>query len=306
VALLPGALERANCRAVAKSERTRLPTDLAEALSKQETPQIKWKVILQIAAGVAVLWVTAFMGVPFIGYWGVGVVAVLTSVVIGFGIYVWRMTARSRAILDIMKQATDEGGRERALAALSDSTGKDALKLIARAQLLSQTDPLEAQRTLEGIDLEKAPAILQDDVRAQLALLYLRNNRPRDARVLTDAIRLDRRPDAKSKGLYAAVMAESFARTGSPDEARKLLETYNADDDAYDEVRVMLLRAQVFTFIALKKLGLARRAMDGLVEIEPNLLGGFLIKGSPPDVGKLARQVLSEHGAGPKQKIKRI
>lgn len=283
-----------------------MPTNLAEALSKQETPQVKWKVILQIAAGVGVLWLTAFMGVPFVGYWGVGLVAVLTTVVIGFGIYVWRMTARSRAILDIMKGATDEGGRQRALDALSDSTGKDALKLLARAQILAQTDPNEAQRTLESIDIEKAPTMLQDDVRGQLALLYLRNNRTREARVLADAIRLDRRPDPKSKGLYAAVMAESFARTGSPEEARKLLETYSSDDSAYDEVRVMLLRAQVFTFVALKKLGLARRAMDALVEIDPNILGGFLLKGSPPDVGKLARQVLTENGAVPKQKIKRI
>ena len=283
-----------------------MPTNLAEALSKQETPQIKWKVILQIAAGVGVLWITAFMGVPMVGYWGVGLVTVLTSVVIGFGIYVWRMTARSRAILDIMKGATDEGGRQRALDALSDSTGKDALKLLARAQILAQSDPNEAQKTLESIDIEKAPAMLQDDVRGQLALLYLRNNRTREARALADAIRLDRRPDPKSKGLYAAVMAESFARTGSADEARKLLETYSADDGAYDEVRVMLLRAQVFTFVALKKLGLARRAMDALIEIDPNILGGFLLKGSPPDVGKLAKQVLTEHGAVPKQKIKRI
>jgi len=43
---------------------------------------------------------------------------------IGFGIYIWRLTSRSRAILDIMKGATDEGGRKRAIEALSDALTK--------------------------------------------------------------------------------------------------------------------------------------------------------------------------------------
>ncbi len=286
-------------------KRSRLPTDLGEALAGQEVPKMKWKVIAQIAAAFAVLWVTAFIMVPFVDYWAVGAVGLLTAVAIGFGIYVWRMTSRSRAILDIMKGATDEAGRKRALDALSDD-GKDVMKALARAQLLAQTDPLEAQRALESIDLQKAPAVLQDDVRAQLAMIYLRNNRTREARVLVDPVRLDRRPDAKTKALYAAIMAEAFARTGSAEEARKLLETYNADENEHDEVRVMLLRAQVFTFVALKKRGLATRAMQGLVMIEPNLLGAFLLKGGPPDVAKLAKEVLAESGAGPKVKIKRM
>ena len=286
-------------------KRSRLPTDLGEALANQEVPTMKWKVIAQIAAAFAVLWVTAFIMVPFVSYWAVGVVGVLTAVAIGFGIYVWRMTSRSRAILDIMKSATDEAGRKRALDALSDD-GKDVMKALARAQLLAQSDPLEAQKTLEAVDLQKAPAVLQDDVRAQLAMIYLRNNRTREARTLVDPVRLDRRPDAKTKALYAAIMAEAFARTGSAEEARKLLETYNAEDNEHDEVRVMLLRAQVFTFVALKKRGLATRAMHGLVAIEPNLLGAFLIKGGPPEVNKLAREVLAESGAGPKVKIKRM
>jgi Tetratricopeptide repeat len=231
---------------------------------------------------------------------------VLTSVAIGFGIYVWRLTSRSRAILDIMKQATDEGGRQRALEALSGEGQKDAMKALARSQLLAQTDPLEAQKVLEAVDIKKAPTVLQDDLRAQLAMLYLRNGRTREARTLTDEIRLDRRPDAKSKGLYAAVMAEALARTGSGDEARKLLETYKPEESEHDEVRVMLLRSQVYTFVALKKRGLAKRAMDALCEVEPNLLGSFLLKGSQPEIAKLARQALAESGAAPKMKIKRM
>jgi hypothetical protein len=286
-------------------QRSRLPTDLSEALARQETPQIKWKSLLQIGAVAVVLWVTAFMMVPLVGYWGVGVVGVLTLVAAGFGIYVWRLTRRSRAILDIMKTATDDAGRKRALEQLGEDSS-DAMKALARAQILAQTDPTEAQRALEAVDVEKAPAVVQDDVRGQLAMLYLRNNRTREARDLAEKIRLDRRPDAKSKALYAAIMAEAYARTGSPDEGRKLLETFAADDEGQDEVRVMLLRAQVYTFVALKKRGLATKAMAGLCEIEPNLLGGFLMKGGSPEVAKLARQVLAEVGPGFKTKFKRM
>jgi hypothetical protein len=205
-----------------------------------------------------------------------------------------------------MKQATDEGGRQRALDALASEGQQDAMKALARSQLLAQTDPVAAQKVLEAVDIKKAPTILQDDLRAQLAMLLLRNNRAREARELTDQIRLDRRPDAKSKGLYAAVMAEALARTGSSDEARKLLETYDPEDSEHDEVRVMLLRSQVYTFVALKKRGLAKRAMDLLCEIEPNLLGPFLLKGANPEIARLARQALADSGAGPKLKIKRI
>jgi hypothetical protein len=137
-------------------------------------------------------------------------------------------------------------------------------------------------------------------------MLYLRNNPVQKARELCNDIRLDRRPDAKTKTLYAALMAEAFARSGDPEEGRKLLETFGSEPGGEPEVQVMVLRAQVYTFTGLKKRGLAKRAMDGLLALEPNLLGTFLIKGASPEVSKLARQVLSESGMGPKVKIKRM
>ena len=290
---------------MAKSNKpSTTPKDLGEALAKTETPRIKWQVVAQIGAALAVLWVTAFMVQPYIGYWGVGVMGVLSLVVLGFGLYIWRLTSKQAAILDIMKGATDAEGRERALQALvMGGEGKDVMKTLARAQLLAQSDPAEAMRTLESIDLKKAPTMLQDDVRAQLAMMYLFTNRTREARELIDHLRIDRRPDAKSKAMYAGIMAEGFARTGSPDEARKLLETYSADDKAFEDVRVNLLRGQVYTYAALKKRGLVKRAIDELGAIEPNLLAPFLMKGAPPEIAKIARQSLSELGMG-KPKVK--
>jgi hypothetical protein len=286
-------------------KRNLAPKDPADALAQIEAPQIKWSVIAQILGAVAVLWVTAFIAKPWFGWWGVGVVGVLTLVAAGFGLYVWRMTTKQRAILDIMKSATDPEGRQRALEALGAGGDSDAMKAVAKAQLLAASDPNEALKVLEGIDLKKAPMVVQDEVRAQLVLLYLRSNRVRDARTVADEIRLDRQPNAKAKAFYAAVMAEAFARTNAAEEAKKLLDTYSDEDPAYAEVRAMLLRAQVFTSVQLKKRGLAKKAMDTLAEVEPGMLAALMVKGTQPEIIQLAKQTLSQAGFAPKMKIKR-
>jgi hypothetical protein len=281
------------------------PKDPAEALAKIETPKIKWTVIAQIAAALAVLWVSAFMAVPWISYVGVAVVGAITIAAIGFGIYVWRLTSRQRSILEIMKSATDPEGRKKALEELGSGGDSDAMRAVARAQLLAASDPGEAQKVLEAIDIKKAPMVVQDEVRAQLSLMYLRNNRLREARALADEMRLDRQSQPKAKAFYAAVMAESFARTGAADEAKRLLDTYSETDPAYAEVRAMLLRAIVFTSFQLKKRGLAKKAMETLAELEPGMVAAFTLKGTPPEIIAMARQTLAQAGFAPKMKIKR-
>jgi hypothetical protein len=245
------------------------------------------------------------MAVPWVSYFGVGVVGLITLAAIGFGIYIWRLTARQRSILNIMKSATDDEGRKRALIELGQGGDSDAMKAVAKAQLLAASDPAEAQRVLEGIDVKKAPMVVQDEVRAQLSLLYLRSNKVREARALADDMRLDRQPQPKAKAFYAAIMAESFSRTGNAEEGKKLLDTYLADDPAFTEVRPMLLRAQVFCYFQLKKRGLAQKAMDTLADVEPGMVAAFMQKGTPPEIIAVARQTLSQAGFGPKMKIKR-
>jgi len=279
--------------------------DPAQALAELETPKMKWSAMAQIVGAFAVLWVSAFMLTPYIGDWGVYVVAVLTVAAMGFGIYVWRLTSKSRAVIDIMKGAASPEGREKALAQLAEAGSGDAMKALAHAQLLGQTDPAAALEVLEGIDIDKAPTMVQDDVRSQLGMLYLRNNRTKEAREVVDAMRLDKQPNAKSKALYAAVMAESFARTGSANEARKLLETYDADDPEFADILPMLLRAQAFTYLAQKKRGLARGAVDRMAQLDPNLLGALLQKGSPPELMKMARAAAAGVGLAPKMKVQR-
>lgn len=292
-------------RCMSKSKKQGQVVDPAKALAELETPKMKWSAMAQIAGGFAVLWLVGFMVTPYVGNWGLGIVGVLTLVATGFGIYVWRLTRRSKAVVDIMKGAASPEGRERALAELAEAGSGDALKALAHAQLLGQTDPNAALEVLEAIDIGKAPAMVQDDVRSQLAMLYLRNNRPKEARDVVDNMRLDKQPNAKSKALYAAVMAESFARTGSASEARKLLETYDANDPEFRDILPMLLRAQAFTYLAQKKRGLAKTAVDRMAQIDPNLLGAFLQKGTPPELMKLARQAASGVGLAPKMKLQR-
>jgi tetratricopeptide (TPR) repeat protein len=293
---------------VAKKGKLPPPKDPAKALEGLERPTIKWQTIGLLVAAFAVLWITAFMMESYIDSpWGwvpVGVVGALTLAAIGFGLYVWRLTRRSRGIVDILAEATDEEGRQRALEKLEQADAKDAIAALARAQLVARDKPQQAMQILEQIDIKKAPAVVQDDVRANLAFLYLMNNRTKDARSLVDELRLDRQPNAKAKAMYAAVSSEAFARTGRPDEAKKLLETYDAHDPEYGDVKAMLLRAQVYTYLASKNRGLAEQAMRALAKVDPNMLAPFLGKGARPELAAMAKKALKGAGFAPKQKMK--
>ena len=222
----------------------------------------------------------------------------------GFAGYLYNLTRKSRRLVEIMRSATDEAGRKAAIAQLGEVKGNDAMTALARAQLVARDDPKEAMEILERIDIGKAGPQAEDEVRSNLAYMYLIHNRPKDARPLVDKLRLDRQPQAKAKAMYAAVSAETLARTGDPAEAKKLLETYRADDPEYGEIVIMLLRAQVFTFMATKNRGLARRAAMALAERDPNMLAPFLGKGTSPEMQTMAREVLSEVGYATRQKMK--
>jgi tetratricopeptide (TPR) repeat protein len=290
-----------------KKQITAAPKDIGEALDQIEQPKMNWKVLGLIGLALAVLWVIAGILQPNIGYVGFIVAGVLTLVALGFLTWVWRLTRKSADIAAILKGATDKESRLAALEQLrarQTPGGKDALNAIAQAQLIAQENQGEAIRILEAIDLAKAPAIVQDDVRANLAMFYLMTGRTRDARELADEIRLDRQPQAKAKAMYAAVVAEAFARTGKPEDARKLLETFDASDKEFGQVSGMLLRAQVYTYTATKKRGRAREAMEQLLEVDPNMVAAFVQKGQRPEIARLAKQVLAGAGALPKPKMR--
>jgi tetratricopeptide (TPR) repeat protein len=294
---------------VAKKGKIPPPKDPGKSLEGLEQPTFKWRTIALIVGAFVVLWITAFMIQSYsqggvFGWVVIGVVAALTIAAIGFGIYVWRLTVKSKGIVSILSQATDAEGRKKALEELEAGDSADALNALARSQLIARESPARAIEVLEAVDIKKAPAVVQDDVRANLAFLYLMNGRAKDARTLVDELRLDRQPNAKAKAMYAAVSAETFARTGKPDEAKKLLETYDANDPEYGEIGGMLLRAQVYTNVATKNKGLAQQAMRKLAAIDPNMLAPFLQKGVRPELSTMAKSALKSMGMAPKQKMK--
>jgi hypothetical protein len=294
-----------------KMKRGRMPAPKVVSPSAQtaEQPAIRWEIVGTVIAALVILWITA-LGVQsytqggVVGWVAIGVMAAVTLGVAGFGIYVWRLTRRSQGLAQILSQATDEEGRKRALEQLEAEESKDAMNALARSQLLVREDPKEAMRILEEVEVEKAPGVVQDDVRANLGFLYLLHNRPKDARPLADAIKFDRQPNAKAKAMYAAVVVETFARTGKREESLKLLETYDATDPEYGEVRAMLLRAQVYAYNANKKSGMAKKAMRALAAEDPNQLAQFLQKGTRPDLKKMATQVLNKMGLAPRPQMR--
>ncbi|HEY6878884.1 MAG TPA: tetratricopeptide repeat protein [Polyangiales bacterium] len=279
--------------------------DIAEAASQVEMPRIKWKIVGTVLAAFAVLWITAAMMYSVISYWGFVVVGLLTVAALGLGLYVWRLTSKQKDILEIMRAAQGEGGRKEAIERLAAGADKDAMKALARAQLLAQEDPQKALEALEAIDIEKAPALVRDEVRSQRAMMYLFMNRPKEARPLVDEIKLERQPDPKAKAKYAATIAEGLARTGSAEEAKKLMTEYKADDPQWAaEVGPLLWRAQVYTFMATKNRGLAKKALDQLIAIDPNMVAPFIQKNMNPELQKLAMQALADAGLAPRAQMK--
>lgn len=85
---------------MAKPKKLPLPTAASaqqqqqQQLAEAEGPRIKWSVVAQIAVAAIVVWALAIGSIPYISYWGVGVVAVLTLVLLGFGVYAWRLMRR--------------------------------------------------------------------------------------------------------------------------------------------------------------------------------------------------------------------
>jgi hypothetical protein len=291
---------------MAKPRRLPPPSATAgnDALAQIQTPGIKWNIVAAIGAGVVIAWVTAFLLVPYLGYWAVGGVAVLTVALAGFGGWAYNYTRKQSRLLEILRGATDEEGRKAALEKLSQGDSKDAMNAVARAQLLAREDPRAAIEVLEAVDIDKAPSMSQDEIRAVLAQLYLVVGRAKDARPLVDKIKVEQAPVAKARAMYAAVAAETLARTGSPAEAKKILEAHRADDPEIADVAPMLYRAQVFTFMGTKNRGLARNAMAMLAQVEPNLLAPFVTKGSSADMQNMAKEVLAETGFQTRQKMK--
>jgi hypothetical protein len=103
--------------------------------------------------------------------------------------------------------------------------------------------------------------------------------------------------DAKSRGMFATVVAEAWGRTGQAKKAIEMLELYNPEDPDYAELKVQMWRARAFAYAAASDMKGARRAMNKLAEMNPQLLGMFLTgKKIHPLLQQEAKQLFQKAG----------
>jgi len=298
---------------MAKAKKLPLPgkSESAAPSAALEAPKFKWTIVYQIAGVAVVMWALAILLIPYVGYWGVGAMGVATAALIGFGIWLWNMMKKQGRLAQLLNQAgTTEEGRQAAIEQLAAEDKGDGMNAMARAQLVARDDPKEAIKIMEAINIEKAQALIQDDIRANLAYLYLATGRVKDSRPVTDKIKYEAGPTAKQKAMYAAVVAESKARTGDAADAKRIIDAVNILDAEIAELLPIVHRAQVFTYLGTKNRGLAKRAMTALVLIDPNHLAPFMMaRAVTPeqiDMQKMAKEVLTEANYQTRPKTKMI
>ncbi len=270
------------------------PAPSAEPAGSPTMPFVQWKNLALIGGGVLVLWALVIASGSRVA---MIVMGVLTGVLIGGGIYVWRWVERQRSLAGLLQKAqASPEGRKAVLEQLSagGDVDKDVMNLVVRAQLEAQDDPEKALATLDRIDMKKVPALMEDDVKGLRAQLLLLLGQTREAGILCDGIQVSRAQQAESRGMLAATVAEAWARSGKSKEAADLLATFTPDNPDYVKVRVPLMFARIFANFAENKKELVRKDMLALVKDDPNYLGRFVHPKFRvhPELQKMAKEVL--------------
>lgn len=255
-------------------------------------PELK-KTNLAIAAAVIVgVWALVIASESKVA---LGVTAALTVALAGAAFWVWRFIQKQQALMKIAQKGTSgPEGREAALKELAAAGDKDVMNVVLRAQLEAQTDPDQALATLDKIDMKKVPALALDQVRGLKAQLLLLNGRLEDAAQLCADIQPSKTQDVPSRGMLAATVAETWARTGKAKEARELLSTISPDDSAYAQAKVPLLIARIFANFAETKNGLVKKDLTALAKENINLLGRFVDPRfkPPPELARMAQEIV--------------
>lgn len=261
-------------------------------------------------AGIAlvVIWLLA------LGFWSgldsmvpLYVAGSLTVVIAVVAVLVRRNLAKSEELGDMLGDGADLSPEERAerIAKLEARVDKgEAAAIMAMAQLQMQDEPKSALATLEKANLDKGPKLVAHQVRGMRGMIHLNLGDVKAARELADEIDLAKMPDPKSRANLVGVVAEAWARSGNPIEASELLDKYDPEEKDFQDVKVQLLRARVFTSAHRNDLNGMKRAMKGLEELSPQLLAIFVgQKRVHPLLQKEARKRLEKSGLVPRQRI---
>lgn len=218
-----------------------------------------------------------------------------------------RNLTKSAELGEMVSEGSELSPEERAsrMAKLEERVVKgEAAAIIAKAQMQMQDSPRDALATLETVNLEKAQKPVAMQVRAMRAMIHLNVGEVQAARELADAIDLTKAPDLKLRANLAGVVAEAWARSSNPIEANDLLNKYDLNDKEFEEVKVQLIRARVFSTVHANDLNGMKRALKQLEEISPQLLGLFVgQKRIHPLLQQEAKKKLEKSGLMPKQRI---
>lgn len=268
---------------VAQAAREDLVRQQRERLDKLPdplSPENLKKLLLRVGLGGLVLWAIAIA----IGHWAAYAVAgVLTVVVAGVVVWGLRLAKKSRAVTEIVKRVDDEASRKLALESLDKDFKKgDTAATFAKAQLEMQQDPKAALATLETLNLDRMMAPVADETRSQRAMLHLMLGEIDKARALADAIDLSRHKDARIRATLAAVVGESWARTGQSKRAVELLVKFDLADPEYKDLAPQLLRALAFAYAYADQLKSMREVLKKLTAINLQLVMSFITKKKHP------------------------
>lgn len=257
-----------------------------------EMPALKVKNLAIGGAVIVAIWALVIASGSKIA---LGVTAALTVALAVAAIWVWRFIMKQQSLMKLAQKGTSgPEGREAALKELAAAGDKDVMNVVLRAQLEAQTDPDLALASLDRIDMKKVPALALDQVRGLKAQLLLLNGRLDDATTLCADIQPSKTQDLGARGMLAATVAETWARTGRAKEAREMLSTISPDDTSYAQSRVPLLFARVFANFAETKHGLVKKDLTAIAKENVNLLGRFLDPRfkTAPELMRLAQEVM--------------
>lgn len=267
---------------LAAKERERLATDSRKKQTAPDplSPENLKKMGIRLGIPVVVGWVLAVV----IGHWiAFAVMGIITVALAGVAIWAIRYARRSKAVVEILQNADTAEGRKEALEKLSTNFKKDdTAAVFARAQLEMQEDPRKALATLEQINLAKVMAPVADEARGQRAMIHLILGETDDAKFLVDKIDLSRHTEVKSRATLTAIVGEAFARSGEAKRAVELLDKFDLNDAAFDDLKPQLLRAKAFAYAWANNTKQMKKTLQDLKAINVQFLMGFVTKKKHP------------------------
>jgi hypothetical protein len=259
------------------------------------------KLGVRVGLPLLVIWVVALVIMKSWSLIGAGAISVVATVLVVWGI---RFANKTRAVASLVSGADTPEARKLALAKLDTEYKKsDTAAIFARAQLLMSEDPRKALEALEQIDLKKVMAPIADEARAQRAMIHLLLGEADQARMLVDPIELSRHQQPKTRATIASVVAEAWARTGQGKKALDTLSVFDPEDAEFTDLKPQIWRAFAFSYAATNDMKGVRKALRKLLEVNPQLLGGFLMKRVHPLLEREAKELLKRSNAVPRKMI---